>query len=310
MALVEEQADIEEESAELAVAPNRIWRDIYYTVHDGLRLYARDYGDRTSALMPVICLPGLTRNSKDFHELAVQLSQSRRVIVPDYRGRGLSDHAADWRTYNPLVEVSDTLALLTLAGIEETNVIGTSRGGILAMLMAAIRPTVLKSVVLNDIGPEIAPEGLMRIRGYLEHAPSPSDWRDAVELLKKTNRGFENLSEREWLAYARCVFRDHRGRPRGDYDPLIRKTFISYSDILYDRIPTLWPQFAAMSHLPCLTIRGENSDLLTPQIVEKMLLIHPSMRHLTVEDRGHAPFLTETGIFEAITDILQQADAS
>ncbi len=284
------------------------WRDIYYTVHDGLRLHARDYGNRNSPLLPVVCLAGLTRNSRDFHDLAVALAPERRVLALDYRGRGLSDYADDWRTYTPQVELSDTLALMSLAGIEDAAIIGTSRGGIVAMLMAAARPSAMKAVVLNDIGPEIASQGLLRIRGYLEHAPVPADWNDATDILRKINHGFDNLTNAEWRAYARRVFRDVRGKPRSDHDPQLKRTFITYADVVYDRIPTLWPQFAALSHLPTLIVRGQNSDLLSPEIIEKMRIVHPAMQTITVADRGHAPFLNEPNAIEAITALLRSAD--
>lgn len=290
--------------------PAAPWRDIYYTVHDGLRLYARDYGPRHGDRLPVLCLAGLTRNSRDFHDLAVHLAASRRVLVPDYRGRGRSDQARDWRTYTPLVELSDTLALMTLAGVHECVVVGTSRGGIIAMVMAAARPGVLKGVILNDIGPELASQGLLRIRGHLEHAPKPAGWADAVDLLRKSNSGFEQMSEADWLAFARRVFRDSRGVPKPDYDTNLRRTFISYDDIVYDRIPRLWPQFAAMSHLPALVVRGENSDLLTADIVERMKTVHPQLKSLVVKHRGHAPFLNEPGVQKSITSFLDRIDAA
>ena len=290
--------------------PSHIWRDIYYTVHDGLRLYARDYGDRKSTTLPVVCLAGLTRNSKDFHDIAVPLSRNRRVLALDYRGRGLSEYAADWKTYNPLVELADTLALMAREGVEEAAVIGTSRGGLIAMLMAAVRPAALKAVVLNDIGPEISTEGLLRIRGYLQYAPQPAHWDDAIEILQKSNPGFNNLTDAQWRIFARRMFRDVRDTPKIDFDINLRRTFVSYSDIIYDRVPTLWPQFAAMEPLPTLVVRGENSDLLSVKTVEKMRKLRSDLDVITVPDRGHAPFLTEEGVLEAVESLIERADPS
>ncbi len=289
-------------------APSHIWRDIYFTVHDGLRLYARDYGDRKSTALPVVCLAGLTRNSKDFHDIAVPLSRNRRVLALDYRGRGLSEHASDWTSYNPIVELADTLALMAREGVEEAAVIGTSRGGLIAMLMAAVRPTALKAVVLNDIGPEISTEGLLRIRGYLQYAPSPAHWDDARDILQKSNPGFHNLSEAEWTAFARRTFRDARGVPKIDFDPNLGRTFVSYDDIVYGRVPTLWSQFAAMNAIPALVVRGENSDLLSVGTVEKMRRLRRNLDVITVPGRGHAPFLTEDGILDAIEKLIAKAD--
>ena len=293
---------------EESAAPSHIWRDIYFTVHDGVRLYARDYGDRKSAALPVVCLSGLTRNSKDFHDIAVPLSRHRRVLALDYRGRGLSEYAADWKSYNPLVELSDTLALMAREGVEHAAIVGTSRGGLIAMLMAAVRPTALRAVVLNDIGPEISTEGLLRIRGYLQHAPRPAHWGDARDILQKSNPGFRNLSEAEWGAFARRIFRDARGMPKNDYDENLRRTFVSYSDIVYGRVPTLWPQFAAMDAIPSLVIRGENSDLLSVKTVERMRKLRQGLEVITVADRGHAPFLTEAGLLDAIENVIEKAD--
>lgn len=284
------------------------WREIYYSVHDGLRLYARDYGDRGSSRLPVVCLAGLTRNSKDFDVLATRLSKTRRVLVPDYRGRGRSEYASDWSTYTPMVELADTLALMALAGVHEAAVIGTSRGGLIAMLMAAARPTALKAAVLNDVGPEIAPEGLSRIRGYLQHAPTPATWADAENIVRKANAGFNGLSDAEWSAFARRVFRDLNGVPKSDFDPNLYQTFVSYDDIVQGKVPTLWPQFAAMDAVPTLAIRGENSDLLTAETMGKMKKLSPSLKTLTVKDRGHAPFLDEPGVVEAIEKVIAQAE--
>ncbi|MGI9414737.1 MAG: alpha/beta fold hydrolase [Hyphomicrobiales bacterium] len=296
------------ETGEQTDDPSRIWRDVHYTVHDGLRLYARDYGDRKSTRLPVICLAGLTRNSRDFDTLATHLSQSRRVLVPDYRGRGRSDYARDWTTYTPTIEIADTLSLMALAGVDEAAVIGTSRGGILAMLMAALRPAALKAVVLNDIGPEIASEGLLRIRGYLQHAPKPATWADAEDILRTANPGFKGMSDEDWAAFARRTFRSVNGKPKADFDPNLYKTFVSYDDIVHGRVPKLWPQFAAMDAVPTLAIRGENSDLLTPETVDRMKQLMPRLRTMTVRDRGHAPFLDEPKVVAAIEQTIEKAE--
>lgn len=301
-------ARVSENGDGIAEAVTHAWREIYYSVHDGLRLYARDYGDRGSSRLPVVCLAGLTRNSKDFDALATRLSKTRRVLVPDYRGRGRSEYAGDWSTYTPMVELSDTLALMALAGVHEAAVIGTSRGGLIAMLMAAARPTALKAAVLNDIGPEIAPEGLSRIRGYLQHAPTPATWSDAENIVRKANAGFHGLSDADWAEFARRVFRDVNGAPKADFDPNLYQTFVSYDDIVQGRVPTLWPQFAAMDAVPTLAIRGENSDLLTAGTLGNMKKLSPSLKTLTVKDRGHAPFLDEPGVVEAIEKVIDKAE--
>ncbi len=280
---------------------NSSWRDVFTTSKDGLKLYARDYGSRIAALTPVVCLPGLTRNSKDFHELALHLCDKRRVLCLDYRGRGQSEYDRNYKNYSPLIEVSDTLDVMTAAGISHAVVIGTSRGGILAMIMAVMRPTVLKGVVLNDIGPEIAVEGLLRISGYIGNMPDPKNWAEAVGLLKKvTQAHFPTLDDDEWMTFARNTFRDDNGQPRCDYDPQLRHTLpkiISSDDA---EIPKMWPQFKALRNIPTLVIRGENSDLLTSETLKKMHKAHEDMTSITLKNRGHTPFLTE---FEAVVAI-------
>jgi len=285
------------------------WRDVFTTSKDGLRLYARDYGSRLSPLSPVICLPGLTRNSKDFHELAMHLSAVRRVLCLDYRGRGRSDYDPNSKNYSPLIEVADTFDVMTAAGISHGVIIGTSRGGILAMVMAVLRPTVLKGVVLNDIGAEIAVEGILRIAGYVGNMPDPKNWTEAVAVMKKVAQShFPTLDSDEWMSFARKTFRDDEGRPRSDYDPELRHTLpkiISSSDA---DIPKLWPQFKALKNIPTLVIRGENSDLLTAKTVEKMHEAHEKMASITIKNRGHTPFLTEIEAVAAIEKLLIQAD--
>ena len=288
-------------------SPTAIWRHLYFTVHDGTRLYARDYGPRTARALPVVCLAGLTRNSKDFHLLAERLSAKRRVLALDWRGRGRSGRA-DWRTYTPMVELADTLSLKTMAGIGEAAGGGTSRGGIVAMLMAAIRPTAIRAAVLNDIGPAIAPEGLLRIYGFLNHTPAPADWRHAAEILEKAHgAAFHGLGPDDWMAYARRTFRDVNGRPVIDFDPELRQSYVAYDDIVSGRTPDLWPQFEAMRAIPVLVLRGENSDILTAATVDAMRKRHPRLRAMTVAGRGHPPFLDEPGVPEAIEALLDDA---
>jgi len=285
------------------------WRDVFTTSKDGLRLYARDYGSRISPTTPVVCLPGLTRNSKDFHDLATHLSQSRRVLCLDYRGRGRSEYDRNHKNYSPVIEVSDTLDVMTAAGINHAVIVGTSRGGILAMIMAVVRPTALKAVVLNDIGAEIAIEGLLRISGYVGNMPDPKNWNEAMITLKKMAQAhFPTLDDDEWMAFARNTFRDEKGYPRSDYDPALRYTLpkiISASDA---KIPKLWAQFNALKNIPTLVIRGENSDLLTKETLEKMQKAHNKMDSITIENRGHTPFLNEIQALAAIDKLIAQVD--
>ncbi len=282
-----------------------IWHDVNFTGQDGLRLYARDYPKvGGSADVPILCLAGLTRNSKDFHNFAAKHAPRRRIIAMDYRGRGRSDYTKKWETYSPLQEMKDVVTLLTVLGVHRVIVLGTSRGGLIAMLMAAFSPTVLHGAILNDVGPEIEPRGLLRLKGYIGQIPEPKSWGDAAHMLRQTNKGFENLSDAEWSAWARRTYCSVNGMPVADYDPNLTKTLPSHEDIMEGRLASLWPQFKALSRHPVLVLRGEHSDLLTPETVEKMREIKPDLMTETVPDRGHVPFLDEPTSEAAIDEFL------
>lgn len=275
---------------------------------DGVRLYARDYDPSGSALTPVVCLPGLTRNSKDFEEIAPRLGASRRVICPDFRGRGQSGRAADPLTYRPDVELADTLALLDHLGLARVAVLGTSRGGIVAMLMAAKALDRLAGVALNDIGPRIDKAGLLRIRTYLGVVPPFTRWEQAVTAMKITNPGFPTLSEEDWLTFAKRVFRDEGGVPRADYDAGLTQTFPSAADIEAGKVPELWGLMDLLVNVPALVLRGEHSDLLSADTVAEMQRKHAGLAAVTVKDRGHVPFLDEPESVAAIDEWLLAVD--
>lgn len=282
--------------------------EAYVLAEDGVRLHARDYGPRGSAPTPVVCLPGLTRNAKDFETIAPRLAETRRVICPDFRGRGKSDRAADPLTYRPEVECADTLALLDQLGISRFAVIGTSRGGIVAMVMAAKALDRLAGVAFNDIGPRIDKGGLLRIRSYLGGDPQFTTWDDAVAAIKATNPGFPTLTEADWLAFAQRVFRDDGGVPRADYDANLTRTFPSVEDIESGKVPELWPLLDLMVDLPALVLRGEHSDLLSAETVAEMQAHHKKLANVTVADRGHVPFLDEPESTAALDEWLQVID--
>ena len=290
--------------------PPRGWRDFEFSTFDGARLYARVYGDGHRERLPAVCLPGLTRNSRDFHDLASDLSQDRKVIALDFRGRGRSAYSPGPDSYTPYVEMLDTLALMDAAAVPTAAIIGTSRGGIVAMLMAVARPTALAACVLNDIGPHIEPAGLLRIAGYVAHAPAPESWDHAVAIVRQINEpAFTGLDDAEWDRFARQIYRDVDGRPRADYDPRLAATLEPVS-AARGYVPDMWPQFVALRHVPVLVVRGANSDLLTADTVAEMHALHPGMHALTVKDRGHAPFLTESGVPRAIRRLIERAHAA
>lgn len=295
---------MEPAEGEVAASPYAAPRDVTFTSSDGLTLYARHYGDPISPWLPVVCLPGLTRTSRDFEDLAVHLSthrhRPRRVVCFDYRGRGRSAWDRKIENYNPLTEMGDVLDGMAALGIARAAIVGTSRGGIIAMLMAVARPTVLAGVVLNDVGAVIEPRGLVRIKSYVGRTPKPNDWQDAANILKKLHGGtFTGLSDEEWAAYAHTTFRDENGRPASDYDPALAETL---AGIEFDRpIPALWDEFRALRAVPVLVIRGENSDLLSQETLTAMAAEHPRLESITVRGQGHAPLLRQPALLQRIS---------
>ncbi len=281
------------------------WHDFQFSSQDGLRLYARDYAQTEGPrAIPVLCLAGLSRNCRDFHQFARKHSPRRRIVSMDYRGRGRSEYAEDWSTYTPIHEMNDALTLLTVLGIHEVIVLGTSRGGLIAMLMAALRPAAVHGVILNDVGPEIEPRGLLRIKGFLGQGSDPLSWTDAVYILRQISRGFDGLSDDDWLAWARRIYRSVNGKPASDFDPKLNNVFASHNDLIEGKVPTLWAQFNALKRKPLLVLRGANSDILVPETVERMKQIKPDLIAVTVPGRGHVPFLDEPVADAAITDFL------
>ena len=198
--------------------------DRFYTSTDGLKLHVRVYGERIDSATPVVCLPGLTRNARDFHELAIYLSQKaetpRKVIAFDYRGRGRSAYDRDWQNYNVVVEAGDVIAGLISVGVENGHFIGTSRGGLIIHMLGGMRPTLLKSVILNDVGPVLEGEGLAHIRLYLTRAPRPANMADAIAV-QRTAHGaaFPALNDDDWMRFTTAIYKEQSGRPERDFDP-------------------------------------------------------------------------------------------
>jgi len=284
------------------------YRSVFFQTGDGLKLFARDYSFTSNSLTPVLCLPGLTRNSKDFETIAPWLAQGRRVIAPDFRGRGLSHYAGDSASYRPDIELADMIGLLNLLKIDRVAVIGTSRGGIVGMLMAALQRDKLAGLFLNDIGPELEPAGLLRIRTYLGVQTKLESWDAATLGLKSNNPGFQSLTADEWKAFAHRVFKSVDGLPYSDYDMALADTFPTMEDIKASGIANLWDLFGSTEGLPVAVVRGEHSDLLTSATVTGMKEMNPGMDATTVSNRGHAPFLDEIESTEAILHWLGRVD--
>jgi pimeloyl-ACP methyl ester carboxylesterase len=280
---------------------------------DGLKLHARDYGSSHMPGTPVLCLPGLSRTAADFDVIARALAKGaangpRRVVALDYRGRGLSDRDADWKNYDLRVENTDILACMDALSLEHAIFLGTSRGGLHTMMMAAIRPGVIKAAVLNDIGPVIEAQGLARIRGYIGKLPAPHSWPDAVDLAKRVMGGqFTSLTEADWLAYAQLTFEETDGKFSPRYDTRLMKTLEGLD--LEAPLPTAWPQFEGLSNVPTLCVRGENSDLLSPATVAEMRERHSRFETHTVPGQGHAPLLMDEPTIQVIADFITRSES-
>jgi pimeloyl-ACP methyl ester carboxylesterase len=282
-------------------APTAAFEEHRFRANDGLELYYRDYGDRTSGRTPVVCLTGLTRNSKDFHDLAMRLCKDRRVVCPDYRGRGQSAWDPDYRNYKPETYVADILDLLAAANLQHVVIIGTSLGGLLAMVMGAVQPAALAGVMLNDVGPEIAPGGASRIAGYVGKDVRFADYDAAAEAQKAQFGGaYPDVDDGEWLTAAKRTYVDDgEGRLRLDYDLALGKALAEQAS---NPLPDLWPMFRALSHVPVLAIRGGLSDVLSEATFKRMAEEMPGLKQVTLANRGHVPNLDEPECLAAIDD--------
>lgn len=288
-----------------------LWRDIYFTASDGLRLHARHYPAADRGARPAICLPGLTRNGRDFHDLAVALAtdskRPRDVYAIDYRGRGLSEWDRDWENYTPLVELYDTLDFMAIAGVHQAAIIGTSRGGLIAMAMAGLRPAAIGAVVLNDIGPVIESRGLARILGHLGKTPTPESWEDATALVREMNeRDFPAIEPAQWEEVARAIFNEEDGKPARSYDPDLGKAFEGID--LSQPGAEQWLAFTGLYPFPTLALRGENSDILSPETLERMAELHPNLEYEIIAGEGHAPMLKDRRSIEIVAQFLAAND--
>jgi pimeloyl-ACP methyl ester carboxylesterase len=289
---------------------------VFVSATDGLRLHVREYGRRAATSVPVVCLPGLARTAEDFTALATALSGNRRrAIALDYRGRGLSGYDRNPANYSFQTEIADVLAVLTALDALPAIFIGTSRGGILTMLLAALRPTAIASAVLNDIGPVIEPKGLMRIKGYIGKLPEPRTYEEGAEILRRLfDAQFPALTAADWLASARRTFKPENGRLVPTYDVKLAKTMEGVD--FEHPLPPLWAQFDALGKSPLMVIRGANSDLLSAETVTAMQArrqamdktMDRSMDVLEVPNQGHAPLLAEADVIARIAKFAGQCD--
>jgi pimeloyl-ACP methyl ester carboxylesterase len=280
------------------------FRSFRFHADDGIALHGRVYGDRAGTSRPVICLAGLSRNSRDFHQLASLMAASGRPVVTlDYRGRGLSAWDPNPANYNLLREAQDVLQAAAHLGISEADFIGTSRGGLILHLLPAMAPGLVRSVILNDVGPVIEVEGLRRIRDYLSARPQPRNFAQAARALRATHGGdFPILTEGDWAEMAEAIFREIEGAIVPDYDPLLVEPLKTMD--LSKPPPDLWAQFESLAATPMLIIRGENSSLLSAATVEEMLRRHAGASAVAAPGQGHAPLLHLPGIADAVAAFL------
>ena len=280
------------------------YQDANWTSEDGLTLYFRDYaGPEGYDGPPVLCMHGLTRNSRDFAELAEHLAKTRRVIVPEMRGRGQSDYAPDSSTYNPKQYVADVELLLKQEGIEHFISVGTSMGGLMTMMLAAAKPGRLVAVVMNDIGPQVETAGLTRIGGYVGQGRSYPTWLHAARSMSSVHsEAFPDYDLDAWIEMAkRTMVVSQNGRISYDYDMAIAEPFKEPGNAAP---ADLWPAFDALKGVPMVLVRGELSDLLSPETVAEMGRRNPAMTSVTVPRVGHAPMLSEPEATDAIDALL------
>lgn len=276
---------------------------------DGLSLYARDYaGGAGAARLPVVCLHGLTRNSKDFDALAPLIAGAgRRVIVPDVRGRGLSDRDTNPANYVPNTYARDIILLFDLLGISRAIFVGTSMGGIISLAISGMRRHAVAGLVLNDVGPEVCDVGIERIKGYVGKKVDIGSWDEAAAYLRSINgAAFPDYGDEDWANWARRTFADRDGMPRLDYDAAIMQPL---SQNKYKAMTFVaWYLFRRLAkRAPVLLIRGALSDLLSKDIADKMQRRAPSLKRVEVPRVGHAPMLDEAPAVEAISTFLRTA---
>jgi pimeloyl-ACP methyl ester carboxylesterase len=278
--------------------------EIHWQSHDGLRLYARVYDGPRSAAPTVLCLHGLTRNSRDFEELAPHLARRYRVIVPDLRGRGFSARDTQPQNYQPGIYVRDVLALLDVVVAPRVAVIGTSLGGMLAMMLGFSHPDRIAGMVLNDVGPEIDPVGIERIKQYAGRLPPALTWSEAEAQTRAVyGEAWPGLAPDRWTALARRGYRENTaGIVEVDADPNIGEALRAAPAATLD----LWPLWKALRQVPTLAIRGDRSDILSAATFTRMKTENPDMQQLEVADRGHVPLLDEPECVEAIDAFLSR----
>ena len=284
--------------------------DRWWKSKDGLKLHARDYaGAAGDARLPVVAIHGLTRNARDFEDVAPYIAATgRRVLALDVRGRGESAYDPTPMNYHPATYAHDVVALFDQMGVSRAIFLGTSMGGIITMALSAILPPAIAGAILNDVGPEVSPVGLARIASYVGKAAPVHSWEDAAAAVKLNNEvALPHYTAADWLAFARRTFRaGEDGVPKLDYDMDITAPLRAVGNAAL--APALWPMFKKLARKrPILTIRGATSDILDPKTVKKMQRAAPHMGYVEIPNIGHAPMLDEPAAKSAILDFLSKA---
>lgn len=273
----------------------------WFRVRDGLRLHYRDYPGRACS-GTLLCLHGLTRNARDFADFAERYSPRFRVIALDFRGRGESARDPQAERYNALVYAADVVEVLDHLALARAIFVGTSLGGLVTMTLAMIAHQRIEAAILNDVGPELSDVGIERIKAYVGAGASFANWDDAARAIAENNEHLpRSYGQDDWLKMARRLCREAEGRIQFAYDPAIARA-------LTEAGPTprvdMWPLFDALARKPLLVIRGEESDLLSQEAVEKMRARAPAARFAAIAGVGHAPMLDEPEAIAAIDDFL------
>jgi pimeloyl-ACP methyl ester carboxylesterase len=283
------------------VAAAERYADRYFLVRDGLKLHYRDYPGATDK-PPILCLPGLTRNSRDFAVFAERYSPRFRVIALDFRGRATSDYDPFPARYNPMTYAADIVELLDQLSISDAIFVGTSLGGLVTMVIAATAPQCIAAAIINDVGPDVDPAGIGRILTYVGKDARFRSWDEAADTIAANYGGnFERFTHADWVAMAKRNCREENGEIRFDYDMAIAEPFKTAGPAPQ---ADLWPLFAALGRKPLLVVRGAKSDLLTAETAEKMGTVAPLMKLAIVPGVGHAPELNEPEAVAAIDEFL------
>ena len=277
------------------------YEERHLVVRDDLKLYYRDYPG-SSSKPPILCLHGLTRNSRDFAEFAERHSPEFRVLALDFRGRGASQYDPLPMRYNPLTYAGDVIELLDELSIEKAIFVGTSLGGLVTMAVAAMQPQRIAGTILNDVGPDVDPSGVDRILTYVGNDRRYGSWDEAADAISSNyGSSFDRYSHDDWVRMAKRNCREENGEIRFDYDMAIAEPFRNAGPAPE---VDLWPLFNVLASKPLLVVRGANSDLLTAKTAERMRAAGPEVKIATVQGVGHAPELNEPEALEAIDAFL------